>query len=423
MKKCPAGAETLHEGYGAMLLPYTPGGYIVKRMDEHAHHHHEQPLNTMALSATLHCLTGCAIGEILGMVIGTAAGFSEWGTVALAVALAFLFGYSLTSWPLLRAGMTLGAVVPIALAVDTLSIAIMEIVDNAIMLLIPGAMDAGLTNELFWGSLSVALVIAGTTAFPVNRWLITRGRGHVVLHETGIHGGPSPQVVGAIAAVAGAFGAAVLLAELLDARDFDRVGGWLALGLYALYMALAFGLRTWIQLRRTGQSGFKGISGRPLSLEWTAGVLFAVAIAVGVAAPVLDVADVLEPLDALDSAGVRATGLAVFIVGLVATLYAQIAMGESWRIGVDEGERTALVTDGPFGLVRNPIFSAMLPASVGLALLVPNVVALAGAAALFLALEIQVRLVEEPYLLRVHGEHYREYGARVGRFVPRLGRL
>jgi protein-S-isoprenylcysteine O-methyltransferase Ste14 len=392
-------------------------------MNEHAHHHHEQPLNTMALSATLHCLTGCAIGEILGMVIGTALGFSDWGTVGLAVALAFLFGYSLTSWPLLRAGMALGAVVPIALAVDTLSITIMEIVDNAIMLMIPGAMEAGLTNELFWGSLSVALVIAGTAAYPVNRWLISRGRGHMVLHETGIHGGPSPAVVGAIAAVAGTFGTAVPLAELFDADDFDRFGGWLALGLYVLYMALAFGLRTWLLLRRTGSSGFKGISGRPFSLEWTAGVLFVVAIAVGVAAPVLDILDVIEPLDALDSAGVRATGVAIFSVGLIATLYAQIAMGASWRIGVDEGERTDLVTSGPFAVVRNPIFSGMLPASTGLALLVPNVVAIAGVAALVLALEIQVRLVEEPYLLRVHGETYRGYASRVGRFVPGLGRL
>ena len=129
-----------------------------------------------------------------------------------------------------------------------------------------------------------------------------------MLHETGIHGGPSPRTVGAIAAVAGTFGTAVLLAEAVDARDFDRAGGWMALGLYVLYMALAFGLRTWLQLRRTGSSGFKGISGRPGSLEWVAGVLFVVAIAVGVAAPVLDVADVLEPLDALDSVGVRATG-------------------------------------------------------------------------------------------------------------------
>src|SRR3712207_6658876 len=141
----------------------------------HDHHDHELPtsgraLDALAISDTLHCLTGCAIGETLGMIIGTALGFSEWGTVALAVALAFLFGYSLTSLPLLRAGLALSAVVPIALATDTFSIAVMEIVDNAIMLAIPGAMEAGLGNELFWGSLSVALVVAGVVAFPVNRW-------------------------------------------------------------------------------------------------------------------------------------------------------------------------------------------------------------------------------------------------------------
>jgi hypothetical protein len=188
----------------------------------HTHHepHHELPtsgsaLTAVALSATLHCLTGCAIGEILGMVIGNALGFSEWGTVALAVALAFLFGYALTSLPLLRAGLALGVVIPIALAADTVSIAVMEVVDNAIMLLIPGAMDAALDNTLFWGSLSVALVVAGAVALPVNRWLIARGKGHVAVHSTGIHGGPSPKVVGAVAAVAGVFGTVVLLAELL----------------------------------------------------------------------------------------------------------------------------------------------------------------------------------------------------------------
>jgi Domain of unknown function (DUF4396) len=139
----------------------------------------------MAFSATVHCLTGCAIGEVLGMVIGTALGFSDLGTVALAVALAFLFGYLLTSLPLLRSGMALAAVVPIALSVDTVSIALMETVDNAIMLAIPGAMEAGLGDPLFWGSLAFALLIAGLAALPVNRWLIARGRGHAVLHESG----------------------------------------------------------------------------------------------------------------------------------------------------------------------------------------------------------------------------------------------
>jgi hypothetical protein len=190
-------------------------------MEAHAqHHHHAMPesgaaLWSVSLSATLHCLTGCAIGEVLGMVIGTALGFSEWGTVGLAVGLAFLFGYALTSLPLLRAGLALGAVVPIALASDTLSIAVMEIVDNALMLLIPGAIEAGVGDVLFWGSLSVALVIAGMFALPVNRWLIARGKGHAVVHETGIHGGPSPRLVGAVAVVAGVFGTIVLLAEAL----------------------------------------------------------------------------------------------------------------------------------------------------------------------------------------------------------------
>ncbi len=194
-------------------------------MAAHAHpgahdHHGSLPtsgraLDGMALSATLHCLTGCAIGETLGMVIGTAAGFSELGTIALAVALAFLFGYALTSLPLLRAGLALGVVIPIALASDTASIAVMEVVDNAIMLAVPGAMEAGLGNVLFWGSLSVALVVAGMVAFPLNRWLIARGKGHAAVHETGIHGGPAPRVVGAIAVVAFVFGATVLIAHAL----------------------------------------------------------------------------------------------------------------------------------------------------------------------------------------------------------------
>ncbi len=172
-------------------------------------------LDSLAFSATLHCLTGCALGEIAGMVIGTALGFSDWGTVALAVALAFLFGYTLTSLPLLRAGMVLAAVVPIALSVDTVSIALMEIVDNAIMVAVPGAMEAGAGDLLFWGTLSVALVVAGIVAFPVNRWLIRRGRGHAVLHETGIHGGPPTRLVATIAAVAAIFGTVVLVAEML----------------------------------------------------------------------------------------------------------------------------------------------------------------------------------------------------------------
>jgi Domain of unknown function (DUF4396) len=173
-------------------------------------------LTAVSLSATLHCLTGCAIGEVAGMVIGTAFGFSDLGTVALAVTLAFLFGYTLTSLPLLQAGLTIGSVIPIALASDTLSIATMEIVDNAIMLVVPGAMEAGLDSLLFWGALSVALVIAGMIAFPLNRYLIARGKGHAVVHETGIHGGPPVRVVGIAAAVAFVFGSAVLIGEAMS---------------------------------------------------------------------------------------------------------------------------------------------------------------------------------------------------------------
>ncbi|UJA19779.1 DUF4396 domain-containing protein [Thermoleophilia bacterium SCSIO 60948] len=172
-------------------------------------------LTAVAVSATLHCLTGCALGEVSGMAIGTALGFSDLGTIALAVGLAFLFGYGLTSLPLLRAGLSLGAVIPIALASDTFSIAVMEIVDNAIMLVIPGAMESGLADLLFWGALSFALAVAFLFALPVNRWLISRGKGHVAVHETGIHGGPSPKLVGAILVLAAGFGVAVLTAELM----------------------------------------------------------------------------------------------------------------------------------------------------------------------------------------------------------------
>jgi hypothetical protein len=147
----------------------------------------EQSLNSVALSATLHCLTGCAIGEVLGMIIGTALGWSDFATIALAVVLAFFFGYLLTSFPLLRSGMALGTVIPIALASDTISIAIMEIVDNAIMLLIPGAMEAGLDDVGFYAALTVALLIAGAAAFPVNRRLISRGKGHAVVHQHHAH--------------------------------------------------------------------------------------------------------------------------------------------------------------------------------------------------------------------------------------------
>ncbi len=185
----------------------------------HSHQHHASlptsgaALNGVAFSATLHCLTGCAIGEVTGMIIGTALGFSDLGTIALAVGLAFLFGYSLTSLPLLRAGFAVAAVIPIALASDTLSIATMEVVDNLIMVVVPGAMDAGLDALLFWGSLAFALAVAGAFAYPVNRWLLQRGKGHTAVHATGVHGGLPTNVVGSLAAAFALFGAIVLLAE------------------------------------------------------------------------------------------------------------------------------------------------------------------------------------------------------------------
>jgi hypothetical protein len=136
-----------------------------------------------AVSATLHCLTGCAIGEVLGMVIGTSLGWSTVPTVVLSVALAFLFGYSLTIRPVLRAGLAFGAALSVALAADTLSITVMEIVDNAIMVLIPGAMAAGPLSVLFWASLAIAFAVAFVVTVPVNKWLIARGKGHAVVHH------------------------------------------------------------------------------------------------------------------------------------------------------------------------------------------------------------------------------------------------
>jgi putative flippase GtrA len=150
---------------------------------EHAHDTHGSSLRRVAFSATLHCLTGCGIGEVLGLVIADALGWSTVPAIALAVVLAFFFGYSLTLRPLFRAGVALGTALGIAFAVDTLSITVMEIVDNAIILVIPGAMEAGIGNMLFWGSLAFALAVAFVAAYPVNYWLLTRGRGHALMHE------------------------------------------------------------------------------------------------------------------------------------------------------------------------------------------------------------------------------------------------
>jgi hypothetical protein len=145
-------------------------------------------LNRVAASATLHCLTGCAIGEVLGVVIGTALDLHDAVTIGLAVVLAFLFGYSLTMLPLLRAGLATVTAIPLAFASDSFSIAVMEIVDNGVLLAVPGAMDAALSSFLFWGSLALALAVAFVFAFPLNRYLIERGRGHAVIHAYHGHG-------------------------------------------------------------------------------------------------------------------------------------------------------------------------------------------------------------------------------------------
>lgn len=166
-------------------------GHDQPHADEHGHDAASVPnLNRMAASATLHCLTGCAIGEILGLIIGTAVGLSTGWTIALAVALAFLFGYALSTLPLLRSGMAVGAALSVVLAADTLSIAVMEIVDNAVMAIIPGAMEAGLVNVAFWIGMMIALTVAFFAAYPVNRALLKRGKGHALLH--GHHGAAAP---------------------------------------------------------------------------------------------------------------------------------------------------------------------------------------------------------------------------------------
>ena len=154
-------------------------------MTAHSHADHDtgSSLNQLALSATVHCLTGCAIGEVLGMVIGTAFGWSNGATIVASIVLAFFFGYALTSLPLLRAGLSVRRVVPLAFASDTLSITTMEIVDTLIIVVIPCALAACLGDPLFWGSLAVALLVAGGFAFPVNRWLLSRGKGHAVVHQ------------------------------------------------------------------------------------------------------------------------------------------------------------------------------------------------------------------------------------------------
>jgi len=169
-----------------------PTGHAPARPEGHGSGHDHADMggvNLMALSATLHCLTGCAIGEIAGLMIGTAIGLSTGWTVALAVSLAFLFGYTLSTLPLLKAGLGFGSALAVVFAADTLSVATMEVVDNVVMALIPGAMDAGLVNAVFWVSMMIALTAAFLAAYPVNRYLLGRGKGHALTHA--YHGAPA----------------------------------------------------------------------------------------------------------------------------------------------------------------------------------------------------------------------------------------
>jgi protein-S-isoprenylcysteine O-methyltransferase Ste14 len=197
----------------------------------------------------------------------------------------------------------------------------------------------------------------------------------------------------------------------------------LALALYVIHAAITFGIRVGLQLRRTGSTGLHGLPPGAGAIDRVAGGLFIAGLGLVAGGLFLDLIGAVEPIAAFVDAGGHVIGIVLAVAGIFLTFGAQLAMGDSWRVGVDPGERTDLVTSGPFAHVRNPIYSAMLPMVFGLVLMVPNVVVIAGFLALFVGLELQVRLVEEPYLQQVHGDAYVAYAARVGRFVPRLGLL
>lgn len=193
---------------------------------------------------------------------------------------------------------------------------------------------------------------------------------------------------------------------------------WVSLGLFGFYGVVGFGLRAIVQRRRTGDSGFRGLSGPAGSAEWWAGVLFGAALVAGVLGPVAGLLGVAElPV----ASWVHVLGVVITLVGIAGTFQTQLAMGTNWRVGVDQSERTDLVTSGPFAVVRNPIFTAMLITGAGLVLVVPNVVAVLGWILLLVAIEMQVRVVEEPYLRRLHADTYVTYQSRVGRFLPGIG--
>ena len=195
----------------------------------------------------------------------------------------------------------------------------------------------------------------------------------------------------------------------------------LAFVLIAAWMLLVGGLRTFIQIRRTGDAGSPRFRDRPGSPQWWARLLSGLGFACAVAAPLAELAG-LEPIAVLGRTPVRAAGAALAVLGIGAALAAQLALGASWRVDVDPDKHTALITTGPYRLVRNPIFAATTTTWIGLALVVPNLLAAVMLVAFATALEIQVRLVEEPYLYRVHGTAYEQYATRTGRFLPWIGR-
>jgi protein-S-isoprenylcysteine O-methyltransferase Ste14 len=201
------------------------------------------------------------------------------------------------------------------------------------------------------------------------------------------------------------------------------VAAVVALALLTVFGLLGFAWRAWLQRRRTGSTGIRGTRGRIGSAEWVAGLGFVIALVVAVLGPVLQLSGVITPLSLLHADGIQVTGIALAVLGIVLTVWAQLDMGDSWRVGVDESETTALVHTGLFGRVRNPIYTAMLTFDLGIALLTPNFVTLAGLILAVAALELQVRRVEEPYLRSKHGEAYRGYTASVGRFIPGVGLL
>lgn len=195
----------------------------------------------------------------------------------------------------------------------------------------------------------------------------------------------------------------------------------LALGLYLVGLAFAFGWRTLAQWRATGDTGLRLDTGPAGSITWWAKLLFMAALLLGAAGPAAAAAGA-DRVTVLDHGPIRVVGLVLAVAGVAATLAAQLAMGTSWRVGVDPTERTRLVTTGPFALARNPIFTAMTATSLGLAAMVPNPISLAATVVLVASIELQVRAVEEPYLARTHGSAYTAYAARVGRFLPGIGR-